>query len=121
MSYEKGIPRLYSFIFLILLWVIVILNTWLLPRYKVPVKVPKEQGENGEMWEDKLSMRRRSKALMSQSNAPSFSSLLCSLKYLLYIYWFATLHLRVQSFIGSFNPWISSVTNDNEGNSHSYY
>ncbi len=57
------------------------------------------------------SSNKQTKHSRSGNTHKPFSKVLCSVKYVIFILWWSSLHLREAFFILSFNPWITDIVN----------
>ena len=73
----------------------------------------KEQGKSGSETEaEKISDPSENliiRYLLGNRVVPSAVADMLSLMYLMYIYWYCVLHVRIQFFISQFNVWVSSL------------
>ena len=75
--------------------------------------------------EDQLEMeptdvtRRQGQPNSQDEGTKPWVSYVRSSLYILYLYWFAALHLRTQVFISTFNTWINSLVDGDEAQGES--
>ncbi|XP_033108532.1 solute carrier family 43 member 3-like isoform X2 [Anneissia japonica] len=131
-AYTEGVSMMSCFIFLAGISLIFNVNTFiLLPKYKIPWPLPENWGKSVTVSE-RLPIEDTQEMELVQSNSavtnngtvqtvswmdveyPSLLSCLKSLMFLLFLMWFSILQLTHFFYIGTFNPRLQFLTDDDK-------
>ncbi|XP_064607134.1 equilibrative nucleobase transporter 1-like [Liolophura sinensis] len=119
-AYENGISRQYSYLFISALHVMVIFSTFvLLPK----TFIPKVEPDNSDLDEAEEAVRAlngngtlalEAEELPLRDVKPSLLNCTLSRVFLSHVFWLSVLQLRFYYFIGTLNPWLNYITNQEE-------
>ncbi|XP_064604551.1 equilibrative nucleobase transporter 1-like [Liolophura sinensis] len=119
-AYENGISRQYSYLFISALHVMVIFSTFvLLPKTFIPKVEPDksdldEAGEVVKALNENDNPAVHSEELPLRDVKPSLLNCTLSRVFLSHVFWLSVLQLRFYYFIGTLNPWLNYITNQEE-------